>query len=306
MTKTKHAPMSDRLSCYCAPGRMAHSNEVEGGRAMPSDYPLTVTDLSVGYGDVAIVKNVDLQINPQQITTLVGPNGCGKSTLLKAFARILKPQSGQVTLQGQPITSYSTRDVATRLAILPQGPVVPEGLTVTELVAQGRFPHQTLFRQWSAGDRVAVERAMALTALEAFADRPVMSLSGGQRQRCWLAMVLAQNTPILLLDEPTTFLDLKVQVDLMALLSRIVVEDGRTMVLVLHELNLAAAFSDRIVMMRDGQIVAEGSGAEVIRPEQLQQVFEMRADVIADPKTGRPICLPRSSDEADLANGTAL
>ncbi|MDX8354774.1 ABC transporter ATP-binding protein [Cognatiyoonia sp. IB215182] len=259
--------------------------------------PLTANGLSVGYGDTTILKNIDLDIAAGQITALVGPNGCGKSTLLKAFARILKPKSGHVTLEGQPITSYATRDVATRLAILPQGPVAPEGLTVTELVAQGRFPHQTLFRQWSPGDREAVERAMRLTDLEDFAERPVQSLSGGQRQRCWLAMVLAQDTPLLLLDEPTTFLDLKVQVDLMALLSRIVHEDGRTMVLVLHELNLAAAFADRIVMMRDGQIVAEGSGAQVIKPEELRAVFDLRSDVIADPATGRPVCLPRTSEQ---------
>ena len=263
--------------------------------------PLTADGLSVGYGDVTIVKSVSLAIEAGQITALVGPNGCGKSTLLKAFARILKPLSGHVTLQGQPITDYATRDVAKRLAILPQGPVAPEGLTVTELVAQGRFPHQTLFRQWSPGDREAVERAMRLTDLEEFADRPVHALSGGQRQRCWLAMVLAQDTPLLLLDEPTTFLDLKVQVDLMALLSRIVREDRRTMVLVLHELNLAAAFADRVVMMRDGQIVAQGTGAEVIRPEELRDVFDLRSDVIADPLTGRPVCLPRTPDgQADV------
>lgn len=263
--------------------------------------PLTASNLSVCYGDATIIKSIDLSVAAGQITALVGPNGCGKSTLLKALARVLKPKTGEVSLMGKPIGSYKTRDVATRLALLPQGPVAPEGLTVTELVAQGRFPHQTLLRQWSPGDRAAVEKAMRLTDLEDFAARPVDSLSGGQRQRCWLAMVLAQDTPLLLLDEPTTFLDLKVQVDLMALLSRIVQEDGRTMVLVLHELNLAAAFADRIVMMRDGAIVAEGTGPEVIRPAELRQVFDLRADVIADPQTGRPVCLPRTPDHADSA-----
>lgn len=259
--------------------------------------PLSARNLSVGYGDTTIVKSVDLDVNAGEITALVGPNGCGKSTLLKAFARILKPQSGEITLQGQPITNYATRDVATRLAILPQGPIAPEGLTVRELVGQGRFPHQTLFCQWSPGDRSAVDRAMALTDLHDFAERPVHSLSGGQRQRCWLAMVLAQDTQILLLDEPTTFLDLKVQVDLMALLSRIVAEDGRTMVLVLHELNLAAAFADQIIMMRDGVIIKRGTAQEVIQPEELQSVFDLRADVITDPQTGRPVCLPRSPEQ---------
>lgn len=258
---------------------------------------LAARNLSVGYGNTTIVRDVNLDIPPASITALVGPNGCGKSTLLKAFARILPCTSGHITLDGAPIRSFPTREVAKRLALLPQGPVAPEGLSVTELVAQGRFPHQTLFRQWSAGDRAAVERAMELTDLTGFADRPVHSLSGGQRQRCWLAMVLAQDTPLLLLDEPTTFLDLKVQVDLMALLSRIVKEDGRTMLLVLHELNLAAAFSDQIVMMRDGQIVAQGPSAEVIKPAELQSVFELRSDVIPDPLTGRPVCLPRSRDQ---------
>lgn len=260
----------------------------------PSATPLAAMNLSGGYGDALVVKNVDLSIQAGEITTLVGPNGCGKSTLLKLLARIIKPQTGLVKLDGKPITDYSARDVAKRLAILPQGPIAPEGLTVTELVAQGRFPHQTLFRQWSAADREAVDRALGLTDLIEFSDRPVHSLSGGQRQRCWLAMVLAQDTPLLLLDEPTTFLDLKIQVDLMALLSRIVREDGRTMVLVLHELNLAAAFADRIIMMREGQIVAQGDSKEVIKPDTLAQVFDLRSDVIEDPETGRPVCLPRT------------
>ncbi len=260
--------------------------------------PLSARGLSVGYGEQAIVRDVTLSIRPGEITALVGPNGCGKSTLLKALARILPAMSGEVTLDGQPIGSFPTKDVARKLSVLPQGPIAPEGLTVTELVAQGRFPHQTLFRQWSPGDRAAVERAMALTDLADLAERPVHSLSGGQRQRCWLAMVLAQDTPLLLLDEPTTFLDLKVQVDIMALLSRIVHADGRTMLLVLHELNLAAAFADRIVMMREGRIVSEGPGEEVIRPDELRSVFELRADVIPDPVTGRPVCLPRSPDDS--------
>lgn len=259
---------------------------------------LEAHDLSVGYGDEMIVHDVSLSIKPKAITALVGPNGCGKSTLLKAFGRVLPAESGSVLLDGKPICSYATREVARRMALLPQGPMAPEGLTVTELVAQGRFPHQTLFRQWSPGDRAAVERAMALTDLEALADRSVQSLSGGQRQRCWLAMILAQDTPLLLLDEPTTFLDLKVQVDLMALLSRIGAEEERTMLIVLHELNLAAAFADHIVMMRDGRIVSEGAGVDVIRPEELRSVFDLRSDVIPDPLTGRPVCLPRTPDKS--------
>ena len=229
---------------------------------------LSARDLTVGYGDKTIVKNVSLDIKPAAITTLIGPNGCGKST----------------------------KSVARKIALLPQGPVAPQGLTVTELVCQGRFPHQSLLRQWTAKDKQAVERALAQTDLLDFADRPVHDLSGGQRQRCWLAMALAQDTPILLLDEPTTFLDLKVQVDLMALLSKIVKEDGKTILMVLHELNLAAAFADHIVMMKNGQIIAQGRSEEVINPTQLNSVFGLCADVVPDPLTGRPFCLPRPLD----------
>lgn len=258
---------------------------------------LSSEKLSVGYGDQVIVKNVDLVVEPNTITSLVGPNGCGKSTLLKAFARILPPQSGAVLLNDKPINSLPTRQVAQKIALLPQGPIAPEGLTVKELVAQGRFPHQSLFRQWSKQDTEAVERAIELTDLTQFIDRPVHSLSGGQRQRCWLAMVLAQDTPILLLDEPTTFLDLKVQVDLMDLLTRIVKEEQRTILMVLHELNLAAAFTDRIVMMNNGEIVSQGSAQQVMRPEALKSVFGLHSDIISDPLTGRPICLPRTSEQ---------
>lgn len=187
--------------------------------------------------------------------------------------------------------------MAQKIALLPQGPIAPEGLTVKELVAQGRFPHQSLFRQWSKQDTEAVERAIELTDLTQFIDRPVHSLSGGQRQRCWLAMVLAQDTPILLLDEPTTFLDLKVQVDLMDLLTRIVKEEQRTILMVLHELNLAAAFTDRIVMMNNGEIVSQGSAQQVMRPETLKSVFGLHSDIISDPLTGRPVCLPRTAEQ---------
>ncbi|TNC61823.1 ABC transporter ATP-binding protein [Rubellimicrobium roseum] len=248
--------------------------------------------LHVGYGKAMVLRNVDFEAAPGEMTVLVGANGCGKSTLLKTLARVLHPQAGEVRLDGQPIHGMSTREVARRLALLPQGPVAPEGLTVRELVAQGRFPHQSLLRQWSRDDAAAVERAMAATDVSAFADRAVDSLSGGQRQRCWIAMVLAQDSDHLLLDEPTTFLDLKVQVDLMALLARVARQEGRTVVLVLHEINVAAAFADRIVMMRAGQVVAAGAPREVITPASLRKVFDLEADVIPAPRTGRPVCIP--------------
>lgn len=209
------------------------------------------------------------------------------------MARILPPQEGAVRLDGRAIHERPSRDVARRLAILPQGPVAPEGLTVRELVAQGRFPHQTLLRQFSREDARAVEAAMRAADVADFADRPVAQLSGGQRQRCWIAMVLAQETEIILLDEPTTFLDLKVQVDLLSLLRRIAHEEGRTLVVVLHELNLAASFADLLVMMKEGRIVSEGPVAETFTARTLEEVFGLDATVLTDPASGRPVCAPR-------------
>lgn len=252
---------------------------------------LSAEGLSVGYGGTPILHDVDFTVPSGAMTVLVGPNGCGKSTLLKTLARILTPARGQVLLDGQPIRSLPTREVARRLALLPQGPVAPEGLTVRELVAQGRYPHQSFLRQWSAADARAVDQALDLTALHALADRPVQSLSGGQRQRAWIAMVLAQETDLILLDEPTTFLDLKVQVDVMSCLAGIA-RAGRTLVVVLHELNIAAAFADHLVMMRAGRIVAQGLPGAVMTPDTLRAVFDLEARVIADPASGRPVCIP--------------
>lgn len=253
---------------------------------------LAIENVTVGYGNGPVVNQVSFDAPAGQITVLVGPNGCGKSTLLKAAARILKPDAGEVLLDNQRVHDMPTRAVAKRMALLPQGPIVPEGLTVRELVAQGRFPHQTLLRQWSDEDSHAVARAMEETDTAQFADRPVATLSGGQRQRCWIAMVLAQDTEIILLDEPTTFLDLKVQIDVMSLLSRIAHNQGRTLVVVLHELNIAAAFADNMVMMHAGKIVASDSPKKVMTSANLKKVFDLDARVITDPDSGRPVCLP--------------
>lgn len=244
-----------------------------------------------GYGQTTILDGVDLTVTTGALTALVGPNGCGKSTLLKTLARILHPQRGEVHLDGRPIGALPTREVARRLSLLPQGPIAPEGLTVRELVAQGRYPHQSFLRQWSSADSLAVDRALDMTALHALADRPVDSLSGGQRQRAWIAMTLAQDTDIILLDEPTTFLDLKVQVEVMSCLASIA-RGGRTLVVVLHELNIAAAFADHLVMMRAGRILAEGAPTEVMTPRNLRDVFDLEAQIIADPASGRPVCIP--------------
>lgn len=248
--------------------------------------------LSVGYGTTTVLDNVDLAIPTGQITILIGPNGCGKSTLLKAMSRILKPSHGSVLLDGKDIHRLDTKSVAARLGLLPQGPIAPEGLTVRELVAQGRFPHQTLLRQWSRADEDAVNGAMAIAGVTDFADRGVDTLSGGQRQRCWVAMVLAQETDLILLDEPTTFLDLKVQVDLMDLLAGLAHERGRTLVIVLHELSLAAAYADYLVMMKEGQIVSAGTPDEIFTAQRLKQVFDLDAKVLRDPDSGRLVCVP--------------
>ncbi|WP_370162763.1 ABC transporter ATP-binding protein [Limimaricola soesokkakensis] len=264
-----------------------------------------MADVAVDYGDAPIVRDVSLEVPDGALTVLVGPNGSGKSTLMKAMARVLPVSSGEIRLDGCPIGAMPTRDVAKRLALLPQGPIAPEGLRVRELVAQGRYPHQSLLRQWSRRDAEAVDAAMRAADVIHFADRPVSDLSGGQRQRCWIAMVLAQQTGILLLDEPTTFLDLKVQVDLMRLLRRIAKEDGRTLVVVLHELNVAAAFADHLVMMKEGRILAKGHVERVFTAANLREVFGLEANVLRDPASGRPVCVPVVTPDADVMSRIA-
>ncbi len=271
----------------------AMSEKNLAGEAAGFRSPLAADSLSTGYGDVRIIESLDFSVMPGEITVLVGANGSGKSTLLKTLARVLPAQSGQVLLDGKAIHRQPTKQVAQRLGLLPQGPVAPEGLTVRELVGQGRFPHQSLLRQWRSADEAAVQRAMAEADVAEFADRPVDSLSGGQRQRCWIAMVLAQETDLILLDEPTTFLDLKVQVDVMNLLVRLTHQRGCTLVVVLHELNLAAAYADRLVMMREGEIAADGPPEQVFTPDNLHDVFHLQANVIRDPHSGTLMCVPQ-------------
>lgn len=258
-------------------------------------FRLACHGLTVGYGETSILKAVDLRIPDGKLTVILGPNGCGKSTLLRSLARILSADNGQVLLDNAPIRSYSTVEVARRLALLPQTLTAPEGLTVRELVAMGRHPHRKLFARWSAADQAAVASALTRMELDDLAARPLNSLSGGQRQRAWIAMTLAQDTGLILMDEPTTFLDLRVQVDLMQGLADLSRLGGKTLVLVLHDLNLAAAHADHLVMMRDGRILAEGTPKAVMTPDLLRAVFDLEAEVFADPKTGRPVCLPRTA-----------
>lgn len=254
--------------------------------------------LHAGYDDGPVLEDIDIAVPDGRMTVLVGPNGSGKSTLLKSLARTLAPLGGQVLLDGADIHRSRARDVACKMGILPQGPNAPEGLTVRELVALGRFPHQRFWQQWSRADAQAIEDAMSTAGVAPFADRAIDRLSGGQRQRCWIAMVLAQQTDLILLDEPTTFLDLKVQIDLLELLTRLAHEAGRTLLLVLHDLNLAAAYADWLVMMRDGRIACRGTPNDVFTAARLKEVFELDARVIRDAETGRPVCVPARSTAA--------
>lgn len=257
-----------------------------------TDARLRAEHLRLGYGDRTVVDALDLEIVTGTVTAVIGPNGCGKSTVLRALGRLLRPSGGQVVLDGKRIDSIPTREVAKVLGLLPQAPTAPEGLTVGDLVARGRHPHQAWYRQWSRDDEEAVARACAWTGIADLVERPVDELSGGQRQRAWISMALAQGTDLLLLDEPTTFLDLAHQVDVLELVRRLHADAGRTVVMVLHDLNLAARYADRLVAMRDGRIVAAGAPAEVITEELLAEVFGLAARVIEDPVAGSPLVVP--------------
>ncbi|WP_077569538.1 ABC transporter ATP-binding protein [Paenibacillus ihbetae] len=253
---------------------------------------LEAKGLSLSYGGDYIFENLDLTVPVGKITVFIGSNGCGKSTLLRSMARLLKPQRGAVVLDGADIAGMSTKDVARKLAILPQGPTAPEGLTVLQLVKQGRYPYQSWLRQWSPEDEKAVMAALESTGLTGLADRTVDSLSGGQRQRAWIAMTLAQETPLILLDEPTTYLDLTHQIEVLDLLYELNVQEQRTIVMVLHDINLACRYADHIVAIRDGSIKAMGRPEDIICSELMQTVFQLPCEIIPDPLYGTPMCVP--------------
>jgi len=256
---------------------------------------LRAESVRLGYGDRIVVDGLDLDIVDGTVTAVIGPNGCGKSTVLRALARLMRPSGGHVLIDGKRIDSVPTKEVAKVLGLLPQAPTAPEGLTVADLVARGRHPHQAWYRQWSADDESAVAQAMEWTGIADLADRPVDELSGGQRQRAWISMALAQGTDLLLLDEPTTYLDLAHQVEVLELVMRLNAEFGRTVVMVLHDLNLAARYADRLVTMKDGKIVAHGSPAEIMTESMLAEVFGLTARVITDPVAGTPLVVPVGS-----------
>ncbi|MEJ9210843.1 ABC transporter ATP-binding protein [Bacillus smithii] len=248
--------------------------------------------LTLSYGDSIIIEELDLQIPKGEITVFIGSNGCGKSTLLQSLARLLKPANGTILLDGKQILKLPTKEVAKQLAILPQGPIAPEGITVLQLVKQGRYPHQRWFQQWSEEDENKVLEALKLTGMEKLADRPVDSLSGGQRQRAWIAMTLAQDTDTILLDEPTTYLDMAHQIEILDLLFELNETKKRTIVMVLHDLNLACRYAHHLVAIHDKKVYSQGKPEEVVTCELVKDVFQIDCQIAVDPIFGTPMCLP--------------
>ncbi|MGY2895570.1 ABC transporter ATP-binding protein [Deinococcus sp. UYEF24] len=254
--------------------------------------PLSTQSLKLAYGSSVIVPDLNLNVAGGRVTSIIGPNGCGKSTLLRALARLMPGSGGQVSLYGQALHTLKSRDIARRLAILPQGPVAPEGLSVEDLVWFGRHPHQGRFPVRRQGDQEAVTWALDQTGMKVFAGRTLDTLSGGQRQRAWIAMSLAQQTEILLLDEPTTYLDLSHQLEVLHLTQRLNRAQGKTVVMVLHDLNQAVRYSDEIIAMHQGVVYAQGEPQDVLTPALLADVFGLKAHILRDPDTGRPHIIP--------------
>jgi iron complex transport system ATP-binding protein len=271
-------------------------------------HTLAADALTLGYDKVEVARDLSVAIPTGRITCIVGANACGKSTLLRALARLLKPKAGAVLLDGESIHRLPTKFVATRLGILPQSPIAPEGITVADLVARGRYPHQKWFRHWTSADEAVITEAMEATGTIDIATRPVDELSGGQRQRVWIAMALSQGTDLMLLDEPTTFLDLAHQVEVLDLLVDLNQSEQRTIVLVLHDLNHAARYSHHLIAMNAGRLVAQGPPADVITEALVEEVFGLRCRVVLDPVSGTPMVLPigRHNNIADEAERSVV
>ncbi|WP_394685997.1 ABC transporter ATP-binding protein [uncultured Microbacterium sp.] len=259
---------------------------------MTVERTLTAESVTLGYGDRTIVDSLDLAVPPGRVTAIVGANACGKSTLLKAMARLLTPSAGQVLLDGRSIHRLPTKQVARVLGLLPQSPIAPDGIAVSDLVSRGRHPHQGALSRWTSTDDAAVARALEATDVTHLADRPVDELSGGQRQRVWIAMALAQETDVLLLDEPTTFLDISHQIDVLDLLTDLNRDRGTTVAMVLHDLNLAARYADHLVAMARGEVIAAGDPSDVLTEETVRRIFGLDSRVVPDPLTGRPMVIP--------------
>jgi len=254
---------------------------------------LQVEQTVAGYDHRAVIHGVDLLIPCNRISVIIGANGCGKSTLLKTMARLIKPVSGKITLDGKPIGKIPPKKLARIIGLLPQSPIVPEGITVADLVGRGRFPHQSLFSGWTRKDYEAVDEAMRMMDITEFANHHIDELSGGQRQRVWIAMALAQQTDILFLDEPTTFLDITYQVEILDLLTDLNRKHGTTIVMVLHDINLSARYADYIFALHEGKLVAEGAPSQVVTCTLVKDIFGLDCSVIADPVSGSPMVVPR-------------
>ncbi len=265
---------------------------------------LRAESLTLAYDRRVVIEQLDVAIPDRSLTVIVGPNASGKSTLLRALARMLKPRAGRVLLDGAAIATLPSKQVARQLGLLPQTPIAPEGITVSDLVARGRYPYQRLLRQWSPEDERAVSEAMVATRVEDLAERAVDELSGGQRQRVWLALALAQQTAIMLLDEPTTFLDIAHQIEVLDLCADLH-EQGRTIVAVLHDLNHASRYATHLIAMRDGRVMAQGAPGEILTAELVRETFGLACRVIPDPETGTPLVLPRGRARGRTETGRA-
>ncbi|MEU9230501.1 ABC transporter ATP-binding protein [Streptomyces massasporeus] len=253
---------------------------------------LSAENVTLAYDQRVIAEQLSVEIPDQSFTVIVGPNACGKSTLLRALSRMLKPSEGRVLLDGNVIQSMPAKKVARTLGLLPQSSVAPDGITVADLVGRGRYPHQGILRQWSTDDERVVQESMRQTGVAELGDRYVDELSGGQRQRVWIAMALAQQTPLLLLDEPTTYLDIQHQIDVLDLCAELHEEQGRTLVAVLHDLNHAARYATHLIALREGRVIAEGAPKDIVTAGLVEEVFGLRCQVIDDPETGTPLVVP--------------
>jgi iron complex transport system ATP-binding protein len=259
---------------------------------MTTDHSLEIEALTLGYGDRTVIDGLELRVAAGRVTAIVGANACGKSTLLRSMSRLLAPRAGHVVLDGRDVHRMPAKQLARTLGLLPQSPIAPEGITVSDLVGRGRHPHQGILSRWSHDDDVAVAAALDATDTAELVDRPVGELSGGQRQRVWIAMALAQQTDLLLLDEPTTFLDVSHQIEVLDLLTDLNRSRGTTIVMVLHDLNLAARYSDHLIALAGGGIHAQGAPADVLTEDTVREVFGLDSRVIVDPTSGRPLMLP--------------